>query len=148
MKFSQKNFENWRFWKMHFFWVGHFEFFFFKKNFFFFFFCFILMKISPNLYGRMDGSNTYLMSSLFSSKFLAMRKITLYSVAVKCASCNVASNKIRRDSDFLENQVTLQLIFWTFESYLQKTKRWDGPDICWLIVKNEWKHAYIVQVAY
>ena len=35
MKFSQKNIENWRFWKMTFFWVGHFEFHFFKKNFFF-----------------------------------------------------------------------------------------------------------------
>ena len=40
MKFSQKNFENWRFWKMHFFWVGHFDFFFQKKN----FFCLILTK--------------------------------------------------------------------------------------------------------
>ena len=38
---------------MSFFWVGHFEFFFRKKI---FFFCFIPMKISPNLYGRMDGS--------------------------------------------------------------------------------------------
>ena len=38
---------------MSFFWVGHFEFFFSKKK---FFFCFIPMKISPNLYGRMDGS--------------------------------------------------------------------------------------------
>jgi hypothetical protein len=28
MKFSQNNFENWRFWKTHFFWVGHFDFFF------------------------------------------------------------------------------------------------------------------------
>ena len=46
-------FENWRFWKMSFFWVGHFEFFFRKKK---NFFCFIPMKISPNLYGRMDGS--------------------------------------------------------------------------------------------
>ena len=34
-----------------FFWVGHFDFFFW----FFFFFCFLPMKISPNLYGRMDG---------------------------------------------------------------------------------------------
>ena len=37
---------------MSFFWVGHFEFFFRKKK---HFFCFIPMKISPNLYGRMDG---------------------------------------------------------------------------------------------
>ena len=34
MKFSQKNIENWRFWKTSFFWVGHFEFF-FSKIFFF-----------------------------------------------------------------------------------------------------------------
>ena len=53
MKFSQKNFENWRFWKMHFFWVGHFEFFFLKKI---FFFCFIPMKISPKLCIRIDGT--------------------------------------------------------------------------------------------
>ena len=39
---------NWRFWKMSFFWVGHFE---FKKK-----KCFIPMKISPNLDGRIDGS--------------------------------------------------------------------------------------------
>ena len=32
MKFSLKNIENWRFWKMTFFWVGHFGFFFFKKT--------------------------------------------------------------------------------------------------------------------
>ena len=41
---------------MSFFWVGHFEFFFRKKN---KIFCFIPMKISPNLYGRMDGSNIW-----------------------------------------------------------------------------------------
>ena len=38
--------------KWAFFWVVHFEFLFKKKK----FFCFIPMKISPNLYGRMDGS--------------------------------------------------------------------------------------------
>ena len=32
MKFSWKNIENWRSWKMSFFWVGHFEFFFSKKK--------------------------------------------------------------------------------------------------------------------
>ena len=42
------DFEKWPFWK-----IGHFEFFFLKKK---FFFCFILMKISPNMYGRLDGS--------------------------------------------------------------------------------------------
>ena len=36
-----------QFWK-----IGHFDFFSSKKI----FFCFILMKISPNLYGRLDGS--------------------------------------------------------------------------------------------
>ena len=42
------DFEKRPFWK-----IGHFEFFFLQKK---IFFCFILMKISPNLYGRMDGS--------------------------------------------------------------------------------------------
>ena len=49
MKFSQ--IENWRFWKMTFFWVSHFEFFFEKI-----FFCFILMKICHKLCVRMDGT--------------------------------------------------------------------------------------------
>ena len=35
MKFSQKNIENWRFWKMTFFWVCHFIYFFQKITFFF-----------------------------------------------------------------------------------------------------------------
>ena len=68
VKFSQKSFENWRFWKMAILKNGDFEkwrfwkmailknwpflIFFFKKK----FFCFILMKISPNLYGRLKGS--------------------------------------------------------------------------------------------
>ena len=52
MKFSQKFFENWWFWKMHFFWVGHFEFFFSKKIFFFFF----PMKISQSLLVSKDCS--------------------------------------------------------------------------------------------
>ena len=46
MKFSQKNIENWWFWKMPFFWVGHFEFFFFKKK---FFFCLIPIKTHQSL---------------------------------------------------------------------------------------------------
>ena len=58
MKFSWKNIENWRSWKMIFFWVGHFQFFLQKnkKN-----FCFISMKTSsPFLWGiiyfcTMDG---------------------------------------------------------------------------------------------
>ena len=43
-----KNLENWRFWKTQLFSVIH-----FSNN---FFFCFIPMKISPNLYGRKEGS--------------------------------------------------------------------------------------------
>ena len=38
MKFLKKNIQNWRSWKMTFFWVGHFEFFFSNKNWFFIFF--------------------------------------------------------------------------------------------------------------
>ena len=46
MKFSEFFFQNWRFWKMYFFWVGHFEFFFFKKK---NFFCLILTKTCQSL---------------------------------------------------------------------------------------------------
>ena len=58
MKFSQKNFENWRFWKSQFFWDDH-------------------------LYGRVE----ILMFSLVSRKFLAMLNITLYSVGPNVILC-------------------------------------------------------------
>ena len=51
------------------------------------FFCFILMKISYKLCDRMDGTQ-FLCFPLVSSKFLAMRNITLYS-ALQCM------NKVR-----------------------------------------------------
>ena len=73
MKFSQLFFKNWRFWKTQFFWVGHFGFFFFKL----FFVCLIPMKTATNYVNWWDS---ILMLSLVSSKFLAMRNITLYSV--------------------------------------------------------------------
>ena len=46
MKFSKFFLQNWRFWKMYFFWVGHFEFFFQKKK---IFFCWILTKTRESL---------------------------------------------------------------------------------------------------
>ena len=46
------------------------------------------MKISPNLYGRMDGSK--LMLSLVSRKFLAMRNIALYSV-ISFSGCAIVA---------------------------------------------------------
>ena len=53
MKFSQKNFENWRFWKMAILKIGHFGILFIrKKN----FFCFIPIKISHKLCDGMDGT--------------------------------------------------------------------------------------------
>ena len=58
MKFSQKNIENWRFWKLTFYWVGHFEFFFSRKI---IFFCFIPMKISHKLCVRIDGTQFLLL---------------------------------------------------------------------------------------
>ena len=82
VKFLRKNFENWRFWKTSILKNRPFWFFFpWKKN----CFCLILMKISPNLYGKMDGSKFWcfhwfsLLLSLVFSKFLAMRNIMLYS---------------------------------------------------------------------
>ena len=47
MKFSWKNIENWRSWKMRFFWGGHFEFF---KSAILNFFCFISVKDPALLY--------------------------------------------------------------------------------------------------
>ena len=52
---SQKNIENWRFWKMTFFWVSHFDFFFQKKK----KFCFILLKISHKLCVEWMGLKFY-----------------------------------------------------------------------------------------
>ena len=51
--FHRKKFENLPFWKMAILKNRPFWIFFIKKK---FFFCFIVMKISPNLCGRMDGS--------------------------------------------------------------------------------------------
>ena len=53
MKFSQKNFENWQFWKTSILKIGWFGFFFFKKN---NLFCLIPMKISHKLCDRMNGT--------------------------------------------------------------------------------------------
>ena len=48
------------------------------------------MKISPNLHGRMNGLKfEILMFSLVSRKFLAMRKIALYSVPINRMKKNV-----------------------------------------------------------
>ena len=47
MKFSKKIIENWRSWKMRFFWVDHFEFF---KSAILIFFCFISVKKAACLY--------------------------------------------------------------------------------------------------
>ena len=48
--------KNWPFWK-----IGHFEFFFFKKI---FFLCFILIKISPNLYDRLKVTSSFILNQL------------------------------------------------------------------------------------
>ena len=61
MKFSQKNIENWRFWKMTFFWVGHFEFYFFKKK---IFFASSLWKLVTNYVLDLMGLNFYNYDSL------------------------------------------------------------------------------------
>ena len=64
--FSRKNLENWRFWKTAILKNRPFWIFFFKKK---KFFCFILMKISPNLYGRTDESKFWSFLS-FPGNFL------------------------------------------------------------------------------
>jgi hypothetical protein len=75
VKFSRNFFENWRFWKSQFFWVSHFEFFVSK----FFFFCFIPMKISLNLYGRMNGSKFWCFPWFLENSLLcAILRYTVY----------------------------------------------------------------------
>ena len=86
--------------------IGDFE----KRPFWIFFFkikkiknCFIFMKISPNLYGRMNGS-----------KFLGVRNITLYSVGSLFAGC--ASHTIF----FLHSMRNLYLEFQFFHMEFEK----------------------------
>ena len=76
MKISWKNIENWRSWKMSFFWGGHFE----------FFFCFISMKTSsPFIWGiiyfcTMDGSFRILEKT--SSELICTRLYTHYGTSL------------------------------------------------------------------
>ena len=64
MKFSQKNIDNWRFWKTQFFWVGHFDIFLLKKN------CFISMKISQRFLDIKTGSKLWWLSWFPAKKSL------------------------------------------------------------------------------
>ena len=89
MKFSWKIFENWLFWKMSFFLVGHFEFFFRKKK----FFLLHSHENQPKLYGRMDGSKFWCFPWFPENSLLCV--ILCYTVYVSClwnfkdgGSCN------------------------------------------------------------
>ena len=73
---------------MSFFWVGHFEFFFRKKK---FFFCFIPMKISPNLYGRMDGSKFWCFPWFPENSLLCV--ILCYTVYAFCGPNKGSENE-------------------------------------------------------
>ena len=76
-----KYIENWQFWKSQFYWVGgHFDF--FSKI----FFCFIPMKISPNLYGRMDGSKFWCFPWFPENSLLCV--ILRYTVYIVCFALN------------------------------------------------------------
>ena len=73
-KHSRNLFENWRFWKRPFWKIGHCE----KSAILNFFLqnktkdCFILMKISPNWYGRMDGSNIWCLPCFSANSLLCI----------------------------------------------------------------------------
>ena len=69
VKVSRKIFENWRFWKTLFFWVGHFEFYFSKKI---IFFCFFPIKTCQSLLVSKDGSKFW--SSQMWQHFLTQTK--------------------------------------------------------------------------
>ena len=86
MKFSQKIFENWRFWKTAILKISHFG------NFF-------LLHPNKNQSQIMwwNGWDSILMFSLVSTKFLAMRKISLYSVTC----CQVVHGTILKFVNFI-----------------------------------------------
>ena len=87
---------------MSFFWVGHFEFFFRKKK---IFFCFIPMKISPNLYGRMDGSKFWRFPWFLENSWLCVIQCIFYSIfwLVWLQISNVSSiyTQFRSSKDYL-----------------------------------------------
>ena len=105
---------------MSFFWVGHFEFFFRKKK---IFFCFIPMKISPNLYGRMNGSKFWCFPWFPENSLLCV--ILRYTV-------------------YIHNTVTF-LFFWLCK-YLISFKASLGSQFANLLARSEsWQgHCYYV----
>ena len=75
VKFSRKNFKNWQFWKTAILKNRPFWIFFLQKK---FFFC-IFLKISPNLYGRMDGSKLWCLPWFPENSLLcAILRYTVY----------------------------------------------------------------------
>ena len=107
MKFSRKNFENWRFWKMAIFEKRPFWIFFFKKN---FFFCFILMKISPNLQSRMDGLKFWCFLWFPENSLLCVKlRYTVYLVFTLIQQSLVVIFSVLLKNTLLCNHVSLLL---------------------------------------
>ena len=89
----------------------------------FWFFCFIPMKISPNLYCRMDGS--ILIFFLVFRKFLAMLNITVYSVIKNLASSKgqIVSKANFEDFIWTKNGTKIFLYFCSRSLKWIKSKR-------------------------
>ena len=79
MKFSQKNFENWRFWKMAILKNRPFWIFFLKKN---IFFCLIPMKISHKLCDKMAGTQ------FWCFPWFPVNSLLCYTVYIVCFALN------------------------------------------------------------
>ena len=79
------HFEKRPFWK-----IGNFDFFFSSKK---IFFCFIIMKISPNLYGRMNGSKFWRFPCFPRNFLLCVIHITFNTVYVLKAKSYVRKTK-------------------------------------------------------
>ena len=109
MKFSQKNVENWRFWKTQFFWVGHFGFF-FKK----FFFCFLPMKIGQSFLGIKDGSKFW---------WLPWSKITPSKHFSRQCRC-WKRPKLHQNDQISQRSIWITLALW-WEEWLAELLIWE-----------------------
>ena len=103
---------------MSFFWVGHFEFFFSKKKKFFYF---IPMKISPNLYGRMDGSK--FLCFLWYPENSLVCVILRYTVYLPIHFCWI--NLLLKLSHTLHYCTSL----YYFHMYVKEEKEWNPGSI-------------------
>ena len=112
MKFSGKKFWELAILKISVFWVGHFEFFFFKKK-----KCFIPIKISPILCGRMDWLKFWCFPWFPESSLLCViLRYTVYTHAF-VSIIDLTINDAKSDRDALVIQAALPMTMTTIKVY-------------------------------